>query len=97
MNFTYLDNEFQTDSRAVMLYGIKDYDSPIFIEVGTVVTVLDIMVDPNFRSGYSVIIKLKNSDTTAIVDKDVIMPYKDFKKVKEAVLVQALNQARYDI
>jgi sporulation protein YlmC with PRC-barrel domain len=55
------------------------------------------MVDPNFRSGYSVIIKLKNSDTTAIVDKDVIMPYKDFKKVKEAVLVQALNQARYDI
>lgn len=92
MNHVYLDNAFQTDSRAVMIYGIKDYQSPMFIEVGTVVTVLDIMIDPNFRSGYSVIIKLKNSETTAIVDKDVLMPYKDYVKFYNKALEMALQK-----
>jgi hypothetical protein len=94
MNFTYLDNAFQEDSRAVMLYAIKDYQSSMFIEVGTTVTVLDIMVDPNFRSGYSAVIKLKNSATTAIVDKDVLMPYKDYVKLYNKALETALLEGR---
>jgi hypothetical protein len=94
MNYTYLDNAFKEDQRAVMLYGIKDYNSPLFLEVGTIVKVLDIVIDPNMRSGYSAIIETKYGLKTAIVDKDVIMPYKDYIKFYNKALEMALQRGR---
>jgi hypothetical protein len=94
MNHIYLDRAFQTDNRAVMLYGIKDYESPMFIEVGTIVEVEDIMIDPNFRSGYSAVIRLKNSDRIATVDKDLLMPYSDYAKFYNKALEMALQKGR---
>lgn len=94
MNYTYLDNAFKNDPRAVFLYAIKDYESPLFFEVGTIVNVLDIMVDPNMRSGYSAVIETKYGLSTAIVDKDVLMPYKDYVKFYNKALEMALQKGR---
>lgn len=94
MNFTYLEDAFKKDNRATLLYPIKDYDNGMFLEIGTTLDVLDVMVDPHMKSGYSVIVKIKNAGRTYIIDKDFLMPYGDFKNLYNKALEMALRDAK---
>lgn len=94
MNFTYLDNAFQDDNRAILLYEINDYENGLVLDVGSTVNVVDIMIDPNMPSGYSALIHLKNAGRDYIVDKDYLMPYNNFKKLYNKVLDIALKKGR---
>jgi hypothetical protein len=94
MNFTYLDNAFQQDNRAVLLYPIKDYGEGLFLEIGTTVEVEDIMLDPQMSSGYAVVIHLNNSSRAYFVDKDYVMAYKDFKSLYNKALDMALQKGK---
>jgi hypothetical protein len=94
MNFTYLDNAFQKDDRAVLLYPIQDYKNGLILEVASVVSVKDIMVDPNMPSGYSVVITSGFGGREYFVDKDYVMPYEDFKPLYNKVLQVALQKGR---
>lgn len=94
MNFTYLDKAFQEDDRAVLLYPVDDAHNSVFIEVGSTVYIRDIQLNPIMQSGYSVEILLKNSQRICYVDKDILMPYKDWKPLYNKALELAANKAR---
>jgi hypothetical protein len=94
MNYTYLDNAFKKDERAVLLYPIQDYKNGLILEVASVVRVVDIMIDAHMPSGYAVVIKSGYGGTDYLVDKDYLMPYNDFKSVYNKVLDMALKKGR---
>jgi hypothetical protein len=94
MNYTYLDNAFKRDARAVLLYPIKDYDNGLFLEVASTVVVEDIMIDAHMPSGYAVLFKTGFGGREYLVDKDFVIPYEDFAPIYNKVLDLALKKGR---